>query len=597
VSRYGPWATLALDPTSDKRAIKQAYARLLKRTRPDDDPAGYQALREAYDQALQAASWLGALPWQAGIARDGADADPRADSLAGPGRTPETLVDAHVYDLDIACGPQQSECRPVFDLADRLAARPSQVLLVAGCLGAQRSRTASPPVQALSEALLLALAEGGMHAVLQAWPQVRNELLGLPIEQSGEASCHFADLLLADEELPYGLLQLLAGHFGWGSDYRADAALGAARSSALARHLQERAARRHLEDYADGEVSKLLRLWVAAERRELPGWRAKLFALGSPGTLAARLEVLPRASFRCAGVRPTSIRPLREQAAWGNLARCGVLSLVFLLSCTAVLGLPPVKNFVVLAMVGAVLTFAAIVATHRVDLSQRLTRQRQLRWVLNDGESLAMMVGAAGASALAAMLTWHQPRFWAPGHEGASFVALLLLALGLLAGWPMRQPWRLALPALWVMGVQVWPTGLALPPGPMAQGGLVFMLLCLFQAGVMMFKRELVEDNRASHQLLLWPMLAAGSVLLLPRWPALLLAMPPMVLALACRLGAMAAAIAPLCALVLWGGLFAGQVSTAWLMPATALAMAMMNAFAFLGRRAAGYAAAPLPSN
>lgn len=46
------WHQLGLSRTTDEREIKRAYARLLKTTRPDDDPAGFQRLNEAYQQAL-----------------------------------------------------------------------------------------------------------------------------------------------------------------------------------------------------------------------------------------------------------------------------------------------------------------------------------------------------------------------------------------------------------------------------------------------------------------------------------------------------------------------------------------------------------------
>lgn len=47
-----PWDILGLDgPTDDLRHIKKAYAKKLKTTRPDDDPAAFMALREALDAA------------------------------------------------------------------------------------------------------------------------------------------------------------------------------------------------------------------------------------------------------------------------------------------------------------------------------------------------------------------------------------------------------------------------------------------------------------------------------------------------------------------------------------------------------------------
>jgi curved DNA-binding protein CbpA len=47
------WHVLELAPTVDAKAVKRAYARLLKQTRPEDDPEGFQRLRQAYEWALQ----------------------------------------------------------------------------------------------------------------------------------------------------------------------------------------------------------------------------------------------------------------------------------------------------------------------------------------------------------------------------------------------------------------------------------------------------------------------------------------------------------------------------------------------------------------
>lgn len=46
------WERLGLTPAADEREIKKSYARLLKTTRPDDDPVAFQTLRDAYEEAL-----------------------------------------------------------------------------------------------------------------------------------------------------------------------------------------------------------------------------------------------------------------------------------------------------------------------------------------------------------------------------------------------------------------------------------------------------------------------------------------------------------------------------------------------------------------
>ena len=48
------WAldVLGLPDDADERAIKRAYAKLLKTTRPDEDPEGFQRLHDAYRYAL-----------------------------------------------------------------------------------------------------------------------------------------------------------------------------------------------------------------------------------------------------------------------------------------------------------------------------------------------------------------------------------------------------------------------------------------------------------------------------------------------------------------------------------------------------------------
>ncbi|WP_444957179.1 RDD family protein [Microbulbifer sp. ZKSA002] len=53
-----PWAILEINPITDARAIKRAYAKKLKQTRPDEKPEEFQALHAAYKQALKLAEQL-----------------------------------------------------------------------------------------------------------------------------------------------------------------------------------------------------------------------------------------------------------------------------------------------------------------------------------------------------------------------------------------------------------------------------------------------------------------------------------------------------------------------------------------------------------
>src|ERR1700748_2355536 len=58
-----PWSVLQIESTADERAVRRAYARVLKQSRADEDPIAFQQLRRAYEHALLGAQNVpGSLP-------------------------------------------------------------------------------------------------------------------------------------------------------------------------------------------------------------------------------------------------------------------------------------------------------------------------------------------------------------------------------------------------------------------------------------------------------------------------------------------------------------------------------------------------------
>lgn len=104
----GCWQTLGCPPDSDARAIKRAYLARLKTIRPDQDIAGFQALREAYEQAL---AW----------AREAAEAAV-ADGDSAPTHQPVQVSsgEQNVWEHSI---PPVEEYPPVIPVAEIIRSR------------------------------------------------------------------------------------------------------------------------------------------------------------------------------------------------------------------------------------------------------------------------------------------------------------------------------------------------------------------------------------------------------------------------------------------------------------------------------------------
>jgi hypothetical protein len=194
------WQRLGLEaPTNDAVAIRRAYAVKLRSTRPDDDAAAYQALREAYDRLLLRARHRPAVQPQE------ASRMPEAAEPAGPG----------------SLAPQaRPQARPEED--------PESV-------EAREARRVPPmlPPEALCRLVLQVGQQQGAEGLVALLPELTRLLHALPLQAQTEASVRFAELVIHTRGLPDELLRLLLEHFAWLDDFRTARLLGMQRAEAL----------------------------------------------------------------------------------------------------------------------------------------------------------------------------------------------------------------------------------------------------------------------------------------------------------------------------------------------------------------------------
>lgn len=121
------WERLGIDPASDRKAIRRAYAARLKSVHPEEDPEGFKALREAFELALSHAE---------GRIYAGADgpealepeppAEPESQDWGGP-IWPSALAPYAPVPSEMGDRPQQELTPSQADLEQRLHALVSAV--------------------------------------------------------------------------------------------------------------------------------------------------------------------------------------------------------------------------------------------------------------------------------------------------------------------------------------------------------------------------------------------------------------------------------------------------------------------------------------
>lgn len=117
-----PFVRLGLSADADEAQIKRAYAKLLRITRPDDDPEGFQQLNDAYQRCLTLARQRALAPVEAGSdPHDPLDRDDPSDEARAQGEDAWTAADAFEF-RPIATEPRVQS--PDFDHQPRIVAPP-----------------------------------------------------------------------------------------------------------------------------------------------------------------------------------------------------------------------------------------------------------------------------------------------------------------------------------------------------------------------------------------------------------------------------------------------------------------------------------------
>lgn len=190
------WEILDTEPTRDKATIRKAYARRLRLFHPEEDPVGYQQLREAYDHALRIAeySWLDG--------DDGDDDDGSWGAVSGDSGGTEFLGGSELLDFDPADedAEPQDPLNPVrFDL-----------------LGQNTDgRTTEDDVDAFMEQLDQLYRDYSRRIRPEEWAQVLNDPLLWNLETQHWLFCRCTSFLSEHHYLPLEVWQELDGFFQW----------------------------------------------------------------------------------------------------------------------------------------------------------------------------------------------------------------------------------------------------------------------------------------------------------------------------------------------------------------------------------------------
>lgn len=204
------FALLELEHDADERAVKRAYAKRLRITRPDDDPVAFQQLHEAYQTALHWAQER--LEWEQEAAQEPADAPSATDAGTHTSAEPATALVPPVVAVPPAphdpALPHHEPTARVFETAPPATAQSTALPL-------PELPVLPPRIDAAMMCrLILAEAHSADPASLDGWLQRRPELWSL--QDKPRIGAALVDHLFShDEAMRLENFDVLVRCFGW----------------------------------------------------------------------------------------------------------------------------------------------------------------------------------------------------------------------------------------------------------------------------------------------------------------------------------------------------------------------------------------------
>jgi len=189
-----PWKVLGIAPTTNRKAVKRAYAALLKQTRPDTDAEAYQQLREAFDIAVSQCKRASAT--QDDITPPQTP-EPKAllESPLLPRQTPtEAEPQEPVAEVEKPIGAEDETSKP--DTRQQLEQNAYS----------QAQAAAQRVFNCESEDRCIAVFEQEIHS---------NTLLNIKTRAYFEIACLSSLARSSEYAMPYGLVKVAAKEFHW----------------------------------------------------------------------------------------------------------------------------------------------------------------------------------------------------------------------------------------------------------------------------------------------------------------------------------------------------------------------------------------------